>query len=159
MAAKARSSVACEAVSSGLEHLHSNAPVYRLADQQTGPDTACVPQFDPATAIISPFKLRGYLLSSTHPLGSHKAAFFRSLGYRAAAPQVLTRDLIALLAMHSEAIDATRYGRKYASRGQLQGPNGRQGLVLAIWIILLGETAPRFVTAYPGGLNRDVQRT
>jgi hypothetical protein len=130
-----------------------------MAILQSRLKTGGMPALDPAEAIISPFKLRGYLLSSTHPLGSHKAVFFRSLGYRSDEPQILVRDLTALLASHSRAIGATKYGQKYASEGRMQGPNGRTGLVLAIWIILSGETAPRFVTAYPGGLQSEVQRT
>jgi hypothetical protein len=32
-------------------------------------------------AIIPPEKLRDYILSSSHPVGKFKAAFFKSLGY------------------------------------------------------------------------------
>jgi hypothetical protein len=71
------------------------------------------------------------------------------LGYRPEAPQILERDLIALLCDSAEAIELTIHGQKYASRGVLQGPNGRKGRILAIWIILTGEPIPRFVTAYP----------
>ncbi len=31
----------------------------------------------------------------------------------------------------------------------LSGPNGRSAGIVSIWIILVGEKAPRFVTAYP----------
>jgi hypothetical protein len=47
------------------------------------------------------------------------------------------------------AFDGT-FGRKYLVRGTLRGPNGRQAEVVAIWIILAGDTIPRFVTAFPG---------
>ena len=29
------------------------------------------------------------------------------------------------------------------------GPNGRSAGIVTVWIILIGETVPRFVTAYP----------
>lgn len=102
-----------------------------------------------APAIFAPRKVTDYLLSSTHPIGRFKSAFFRSLGYSAEAPKVLERDLVALLKSDFHPAEATEFGQKYVSRGQLQGPNGRAGRVLVIWIILAGETAPRFVTAYP----------
>ncbi len=33
--------------------------------------------------------------------------------------------------------------------GPLTGLNGRVAEIVAVWIILAGEDAPRFVTAYP----------
>jgi hypothetical protein len=36
---------------------------------------------DATTAIMSPEKLRDYLVSSAHPIGRYKSTFFRSLGY------------------------------------------------------------------------------
>jgi len=36
---------------------------------------------DSAAAIIAPEKLRDYILSTAHPIGRYKSAFFRSLGY------------------------------------------------------------------------------
>ena len=104
----------------------------------------------PDLALVSWFKLQNYLLSPTHPVGSHKFIFFRSLGYSADAPQILRRDLIALLRQHCELAEITLFGQKYVSRGTLTGPNGRDGRVWAIWIRLHRDTALRFVTAYPG---------
>jgi hypothetical protein len=40
-------------------------------------------------------------------------------------------------------------GTKYAIIGPLTGPNGRVAEIVTVWIILAGEDAPRFVTAYP----------
>ena len=37
------------------------------------------------------------------------------------------------------------YGQKYVVRSMLKGPSGQ------VWIILVGERVPRFVTAFPGG--------
>jgi hypothetical protein len=39
---------------------------------------------------------------------------------------------------------------KYVVRGTLSGPSGAVADVIAVWILLDGESAPRFVTAYPG---------
>ena len=102
-------------------------------------------------AVIEPQKLRGYLLSRTHPVGRFKAIFFRSLGYSASRWQRLDADLRAHLLANDPAFDEeTPFGRKYLVRGTLHGPNGRQAEVVAIWIILAGDTIPHFVTAFPG---------
>jgi len=64
--------------------------------------------------------------------------FFTSLGYSADVPEVFERDLAALLKAEVTELGITGYGQKLSSRGLLIGPNGRQGYVLAIWIILFG---------------------
>jgi hypothetical protein len=108
-----------------------------------------IPTLDPSSAIISREKVTGYLLSSSHPIGRYKAAFFATLGYSADSPDVFERDLANLLSAEIAELDVTEFGRKFSSRGPITGPNGRQAYVLAIWIILSGENSPRLVTAYP----------
>ncbi len=49
-----------------------------------------------------------------------------------------------------EAVDTTRFGQKYVVLSTIQGPTGRSAPVVVVWIVLHGEDAPRFVTAYPG---------
>ena len=104
---------------------------------------------DAAAAIIAPEKLRDYLLSAAHPIGRYKSAFFRSLGYTQGQWQLLERDLRAVLSNEAELSAASEYGQKFTVRGALSGPNGRSAGIVSVWIILGGETAPRFVTAYP----------
>jgi hypothetical protein len=108
-----------------------------------------IPALDPTTAIISRAKVTEYLLSLSHPIGRYKAAFFATLGYSAAAPELFERDVAALLRGEIAELDVTEFGHKFSSRGLLTGPNGRQAYVLAIWIILSGENSPRLVTVYP----------
>ena len=104
---------------------------------------------DAAAAVISPEKLRDYLLSTTHPIGRYKSTFFRSLGYMQDQWQVLERDLRAILLNEAHIAGSTEYGQKFTVRGVLSGPNGRAAAILSFWIILTAERAPRFVTAYP----------
>jgi len=104
---------------------------------------------DAAAAVIPEDKLRDYLLSSAHPIGRYKSAFFRSLGYTQEQWQILERDLRAVLSNEAQRSDATEYGQKFTVRGVLSGPNGRSAGIISVWIILAGETAARFVTAYP----------
>ncbi len=96
-------------------------------------------------------KIRQYLLSESHPVGRFKAAFFEALGYSSVAWEVLAKDL-RRHALQNEAV-ATKtnaHGQKYEVRGSLEGPSGRTAELVAVWIVLIGEDFPRFVTAYPG---------
>jgi len=104
---------------------------------------------DSVAAIIPADKLRDYLLSSVHPIGRYKSAFFRSIGYLQEHWQLLERDLRAVLANEAEPSDVSEYGQKFTVRGTTTGPNGRTGRIVSVWIILAGERTPRFITAYP----------
>ena len=106
-----------------------------------------LPNFE--NAIVPPEKLRDYILSPVHPIGRFKSVFFRGLGYSAEAYERLESDIRSLLVVEAELAEANKFGSKYLVRGLLSGPNGRSGLIVTVWIILSGEAAPRFVTAYP----------
>ncbi len=108
-----------------------------------------LPQAD--HAIVEEAKVRDYLLSREHPVGRFKAVFFEALGYSQADWSRLQTDLLDLC-RHVDAIEgqASQFGRKYEVRGTLKGPSGRQAQVVTVWVVLMGEDAPRFVTAYPG---------
>jgi hypothetical protein len=106
-------------------------------------------KIDAASAIVPAEKIREYLLSANHPIGRYKSAYFTALGYAQVGWEALERDLRGLLAVEAQSLDETEYGQKYAVRARLTGPNGRSAGVVSVWIILTGETAARFVTAYP----------
>jgi hypothetical protein len=103
------------------------------------------------SARIEPAKIRDYLLSTVNPIGRYKSAFFTSLGYSRHAWQRLEVDLLAHLQSH-EVVETQRnpYGAKYIVSGTLDGPSGVAADIIAVWIVLDGESVPRFVTAYPG---------
>ena len=104
-----------------------------------------------ALAIIEPSKLQDYLLSSFHPLGRFKAAFFISLGYAHERWQDLDRDIREQhLTLDAELGEMTKYGQKYLIRGPLRSPEGTIVQLVSVWIIRSDEETPRFVTAYPG---------
>lgn len=102
-----------------------------------------------AAAIISPEKLRDYLLSPIHPVGRYKAAFFESQGYSQAGWEILADDLRLLLAENADPLHSTEYGTKYVIRGWVTGPKGCVFGIVTVGIILRGEEVPRFVTAFP----------
>ena len=102
-------------------------------------------------AVVDPAKVRDYLLSSEHPVGRFKANFFGSIGYSRDDWQFLSASLLAIVASEDGAPgDKSAFGDKYEVRGTLVGPTGRSATVVTVWIVLTGESAPRFVTAFPG---------
>lgn len=103
-----------------------------------------------ANAVIEPRKLRDYLLSQSHPVGRTKAEFFASLGYTRENWHVLAFNL-RRHAEQADAVDAgtSEFGTKYEVRSKLIGPDGREAGIVSVWIILIDEDFPRFVTAYP----------
>jgi len=108
-----------------------------------------------AHAVVDPAKVRDYLLSPDHRDGRSKARFFARLGFAQADWQLL-REELATLARRGDAAPMApdRFGQKFVFRGIIQGPTGRSGALVTVWIVLLDEAAPRFVTAYPGEVPR-----
>ena len=103
-----------------------------------------------ALATIDPAKIRDYLLSFAHPVGRFKAAFFVGLGYNGERWEALRDDLLAI-AQAGVPIRglSSGFGVKYEIDGMLNGPSGRSAEVRTIWMVGAGETAPRFITAFP----------
>ena len=101
-------------------------------------------------ADIDPAKVHDYLLSPAHPVGRFKAPFFASLGYTLKNWRALHRDLRKLVrTMPARPAGRNDYGEKFTVWGRLRGPSGLSGGIVTVWIVLLGEEIPRFVTAYP----------
>ena len=101
-------------------------------------------------------KLTEYLLCPEHPDGAGKAAFFRHFGFNREQWPALAEAL----RQHgvSNPVRQTvesAYGRRYTVSGPLETPSGRTPLVVSVWIIERGWTAPRLITAYPAGADDD----
>jgi hypothetical protein len=107
-------------------------------------------QLPAATAIIPAEKLRDYVLSPTHPDGRGKSEYLARLGYVQSEWSRLDMDLrVQILTLDAGPGRSSPYGRKYEILGSLTGPNGTMAWVQTIWIVLAGETEPRFVTLFP----------
>jgi len=91
-------------------------------------------------------KVRGYLLSRTHPVGRFKARIFAALGFEETTTDAFIAEVrrIAAAGEVSEVED-TEFGRKYTVPGDLRGPAG-VGEVLTVWIQESGQTDVRLVT-------------
>ena len=101
-------------------------------------------------AIVPERKITGYLLADDHPSGGPKSAFFKRFGFSGDRPD----ELSAALRVHASAHDVahartTVRGMKYEISGPFKAPDGRMPMVRTVWIILSGDTVPRFVTAMP----------
>ena len=101
-------------------------------------------------AVVPETKIAGYLLSTSHPQGRHKEAFFGRYGFSASSWQTLAAALLQHAAMHDVTdVAGSPFGTRYIIEGSLDSPDGRRPAVRSVWFMENGETAPRFVTAYP----------
>ena len=101
-------------------------------------------------AQVDSTKITDYLLSSAHPDGRNKAAFFAAFGFRVEEPEVLRQAL----QKHGATQRVTRtvesrYGVRYIVEGALETPDGRNPTIRTIWILAHESGAPRLITAYP----------
>lgn len=101
-------------------------------------------------AIVEQSKVRGYLLSPKHRIGSAKARFFTQLGFNQSDWAVLQGELTRFASAEADLGPTTEFGQKYVVAGSILGPAGRSAEVVVVWIVLAGEDFPRLVTAYPG---------
>uniref|UniRef100_A0A7C2P2M5 DUF6883 domain-containing protein n=1 Tax=Schlesneria paludicola TaxID=360056 RepID=A0A7C2P2M5_9PLAN len=104
---------------------------------------------DAANAVIPLEKVADYLLSDTHPVGRHKAKWFRRHGYLSTQPELL-HDALQECAEHGDVTEtiAVDYGTKYVVTHEVTSPTGKRLTLRTVWIIELG-LPPRLVTAYP----------
>ena len=95
-------------------------------------------------------KILEYLLSPSHPDGSHKAEFFTRYGFHLENWEVLQEALRTHGTRHPvvKTVEST-HGTRYAVDGALVTTDGRDPMVRTVWLIGKGSTIPRLITAYP----------
>jgi hypothetical protein len=99
---------------------------------------------------VSPEKLTEYLLSTSHSTGKTKARYLRAVGFNETNTDRLLQGLTGIAQSCNIVSKVTTvHGEKFVIDGELQAPNGNIILLRTIWIIDIGQTQPRFVTAYP----------
>ena len=103
-------------------------------------------------------KVVGYLLSTHHPDGRSKAAFFGSFGFSAARWELLA-DALRDHGRNGEvtSIATSDYGTRYSVDGIIETPDGRNPRVRTVWLVD-ENGAPRLITAHPLR-RRDAGRT
>lgn len=100
-------------------------------------------------AIVDTNKITDYLLSDTHEIGKHKAAFFKSFGFDVSSPITITKALKA----HAEErvilnSKDSPYGKKYELECEIETPDDRNPCIVSVWIIENNTNEPRLITAY-----------
>jgi Domain of unknown function (DUF6883) len=101
-------------------------------------------------ATIERPKVTDYLLAANHPAGRAKAAFFARFGFTTVTwPRLRDALLLHARSVPAVSVSDTPFGRKYILEGPLASPDGRNPQLRSVWFVEIGETAPRFVTAYP----------
>ncbi len=101
-------------------------------------------------ARIERAKVINYLLSTSHPDGQSKAAFFSHFGFEAGQWQIFAVALRDHGANNEIAdMTASDYGTRYSVAGIIETPDGRNPYVRTVWIMDKADNAPRLVTAYP----------
>ncbi|MHB8483315.1 MAG: DUF6883 domain-containing protein [Nitrospiria bacterium] len=95
-------------------------------------------------------KIKEYLLSTTHPIGRSKSAFFSEIGYNQSNTEVFKEALLNI-AKTGKVLEKseTPHGTKYVVNGLISSPDGNMRALITVWIIDKGNDHPRFVTAYP----------
>ena len=129
-----------------------NGPVSSNVSRQNPPPAVHLAMLPNAKeSVVESGKIRDYLLSPSHPVGRFKSVVFTALGYTQEEWHIL-RDHLLKLAITAQAKRGqfSEYGQKYEMSGQLVDPSGRAAYFTTVWLVRSDETAPRFITAYPG---------
>ena len=101
-------------------------------------------------AVVPSRKITHYLLSAGHRDGQHKAAFFRSFGFKLDAWETLASALLNHVRTHEVTeVVSTPFGQNFVVEGPLAAPDGRTPEVRAVWFIANREEIATLATAYP----------
>lgn len=101
-------------------------------------------------AYVEREKITEYVLSDSHPDGSHKARFFKRFGYQSGRWERLAQDLRVHARCYSvvKAVES-EHGVRYTIEGVMKTPDGRNPRIRTVWFIQKKSARPRFITAYP----------
>jgi hypothetical protein len=100
-------------------------------------------------AVINLRKLEDYCLDPSHPRGRHKARVFRdALGLSRADARWL-RDVLLVGVREQDAIWMAEdgFGARWRVDVRVQR-QAREAVVRSVWIVPVGESAPRFITCW-----------
>jgi len=129
---------------------HANITAQPHLDD-SGSQTSCQMKLpNAALARVERQKIREYLLNRKHPDNGGKADFFTGLGFSVDKWRPLAEAIhsLATNCVVTQSMDSL-HGKKYIVDGEIVTPSGKAPVVRTVWIVDLGETIPRLVTAYP----------
>ncbi|MDR3793274.1 MAG: hypothetical protein P4L03_07830 [Terracidiphilus sp.] len=101
------------------------------------------------SAVVDIRKLRDYCLSPIHPRGKHKARVFEYVLGMTEDDSIALAEALQHVVAEADAEPGVSdfYGNRYIIDFDLEH-EGRMATIRSCWIVLTGETAPRFVTCY-----------
>ena len=104
-----------------------------------------------ASGTIAPTKLDGYLLSTTHPEGRHKARLWHSVFGLSRGDGQILEQLIREYLHQATPVEKirTKVRRWELVIPRFRGPNGNEGPVLTAWALAPRNKRPHLTTAYP----------
>lgn len=95
------------------------------------------------SAVVPEAKITGYLLSTTHRDGRHKAVFFLSFGFAVGDWQALAAALLRHAEEHEVAkAENTPFGTRYVVEGTMETPSGRTPMIKELDTVVLTEDLP-----------------
>ncbi|MGC9222529.1 MAG: DUF6883 domain-containing protein [Terracidiphilus sp.] len=102
-----------------------------------------------AFAILDLRKINEYCLSPEHPRGRHRARVFHLVLGLTAEDTLVLASALQNAAAKQEAIQGAsdQYGNRFIIDFEID-LKGRTAQIRSCWIVLTGETVPRFVTCY-----------
>ncbi len=94
-------------------------------------------------------KIQDYCLSPFHPRGKHKARAFELVLGLTTEDSLVLAGALQRVAAENEVIQGAsdQYGSRFIIDFDLEF-DGRTAATRSCWIVLAGETVPRFVTCY-----------
>jgi hypothetical protein len=100
-------------------------------------------------AIVDIRKLRDYCLNPDSPRGKHKATVFVSaLGVTSREAESLRTKLFEIAQSHEADMgELDLFGQRYTIDFEMETDVGK-AVIRTGWIVLHGESAPRFLTCY-----------
>lgn len=103
------------------------------------------------TSLDFPIRKAEYLFaySSKSGEGGDKQKFWQQVMGFSSAEEIREAILAEVSLELLEALTPNNYGDRYQAIVQIKSPSGEGRWLKTIWIVLLGETVARFVTAIP----------
>lgn len=138
-----------ETAYSVIGNLEGNQVIHSLTQKTSEGDAKLkLPNWE--KAYIQRQKITGYLLSETHEVGRSKAKLLRAFGFNESNVSVLEEELLKI-ACTQDVVEVlpTAHGTKYVIDGEIKTPLERTLKLRTVWIVDIGQTEPRFVTARP----------
>jgi len=102
-----------------------------------------------ALAVVDRAKIHNYLLNAQNPQNGGKAGLFVRFGFSQNKWEQLAEAIATHPVDNAVTVEvASLHGRKFVVRCNLRTPDGRNPCLTTVWMMDIGSSIPRLVTAY-----------